>query len=118
MTTVAIPVKDDKGPESSVDHHFSRAPYYALYDIEKESFTIIKNEAANKPGHEGPLELLDARDVTAVLCAGIGPGALDFAAELGMTVCFGRAQTASDMVEMYEARELENVSDGSPCGRD
>jgi predicted Fe-Mo cluster-binding NifX family protein len=86
--------------------------------VEDDTVSIIKNDAANKPGHEGPLELLNGKHVTSVLCAGIGPGALDYADEVGMTVCFGRAKTVGEMITMYNERSLEDVADGSPCGKD
>jgi len=115
MAVIAIPLKDNNGMDSHVNEHFSRSPFFMIYlDSEKEH-KIIENSAAFTPGHEGTIDLLKQNDVESILCSGIGPGALDYAQELKMRVCFGRAKSVGELLEMNDRGELEDVIDGSPC---
>lgn len=116
MSIIAIPLKDDRGLQSAVNEHFSRSPFFLIIDEPLESNKVIENSAAFKPGHEGTMELLHENSVENVLCSGIGPGALDYASELKIRVCFGRAKNAQELYEKYTRSELENVVDGSVCG--
>lgn len=115
MSLLAIPIKEDNDFDSNVNMHFSRSPFFFIYNTTSKSGNIVKNTAANKPGHEGPLEILNGLGVTKILCSGIGSGAIDFAKELGITVCFGRTKTVSELIERYKNGELENILDGSAC---
>ena len=113
---MAIPLKDDKGMGSAVNEHFSRSPFFMIIDEASNGQKLIENSAAFKPGHEGTMEMLHGNGVENVLCSGIGPGALDYASELNIRVCFGRAKDAQELYEKYSRSELENVVDGSACG--
>lgn len=39
---IFLPVKEDKGIESKLDERFARAPYFLIYDLEKNQ--IVKTE--------------------------------------------------------------------------
>ena len=113
---LAVPVKGEDGLEALVDHHFSRAPYYLLYETGDGAVRSVRNISAQSRGqHEGPIEQLYDAGVRAIACSGIGPAAIDFAAELGIPVCFGRARTAGELIEKYREGGLESLADGSPC---
>lgn len=118
MVLLAVPLKNDSGLESPVNNHFSRSPYFLLYDTATGDNKVLENGAARGAGHDGPLNLLYDNGVRSVACSGIGPGAMDYAAELGITICFGRAQKAQDLVDKYMGGTLENMADGSLCGGD
>jgi len=113
--TIAIPLKDNNDMGSHINEHFSRSPYFMIYEESPKSHRVIENRAAFTPGHEGTIDLLKENDVKSIICSGIGPGALEYAEELGMSVCFGRAKDAAELLEMYFQKKLENVVDGTPC---
>ena len=118
MTLLAVPLKDDTGLGSAINNHFSRSPFFLIYDTKSGTASVMQNDAAHSTGHAGPLSQLFDRGVRAIACPGIGPGAIDYAAELGISVCFGRGETAQDLVDKYAAGTLETMADGSPCGGD
>ncbi|HOP09390.1 MAG TPA: NifB/NifX family molybdenum-iron cluster-binding protein [Candidatus Methanofastidiosa archaeon] len=115
MTVIAIPLKDDNGMDSHINEHFSRSPYFMIIGEKGDTDMIIENKAAFAPGHEGTLDLLKDHDVDMIICSGIGPGALEYADELGMKVCFGRAKSAKELLDMHAKGDLEDVVNGSPC---
>ncbi|NCC65803.1 MAG: dinitrogenase iron-molybdenum cofactor biosynthesis protein [Spirochaetia bacterium] len=49
---VAVPA-EKKSLDSAICVSFGRAPFYCIYDTEKESSTFIENSAANSPGGAG-----------------------------------------------------------------
>lgn len=116
MTLLAIPLKEDRGMDSLVNAHFSRSPFFLIYDTASGESSVEKNDAATAQGHEGPLNQLFDRGVRSIACSGIGPAAIDYAGELGMSVCFGRGARARELVEKYMGGALESMADGSPCG--
>ncbi len=115
---LAVPLKDGAGLGSAINAHFSRSPFFLIYDTKTGSASVAQNSAAHASGHEGPLSQLFDLGVRAIACSGIGPGAMDYAAELGISVCFGRGETAQGLVDKYVAGTLETMADGSLCGGD
>ncbi len=49
---VAVPA-EEKSLDSAICVSFGRAPYYCLYDTEKETSTFLDNRAASSPGGAG-----------------------------------------------------------------
>ncbi|MBN1785850.1 MAG: NifB/NifX family molybdenum-iron cluster-binding protein [Candidatus Methanofastidiosa archaeon] len=115
MSILAIPLKEDKGLGSLVNEHFSRSPFFIIIDDSKATESVVENKGAFKPGHEATIELLSENKVDRILCSGMGPGAMDYAKELGMKVCFGRASTAGELLQKFRDGGLEDIVDGSPC---
>ena len=81
---IAIPYED-----GVVCQHFGKAPQFKIFDVQPQGVVesvVIDSEAS---GHEALAEFLAAQGVQAVICGGIGQGALVSLAQSGIDVLPG-----------------------------
>ena len=70
-----IPLITNEGLKSEVNAHFGSAPYFLIYDTEKEtSETISNSDEHHIHGMCHPMKALDDKDIGAVVCGGMGAG--------------------------------------------
>ena len=93
---ICVPTETNEGLKSKLHGHFGSAPYFTVYDTEKNETSIIENtNAHHSHGTCHPLGSLGTADIGAVICIGMGARAVQklneakikaFKAETGKTI--------------------------------
>ena len=99
---IAIPYED-----GVVCQHFGKAPQFKIFDVQPQGVVesvVIDSEAS---GHEALAEFLAAQGVQAVICGGIGQGALVSLAQSGIDVLPGVTGNPDEVIEALIAGTLQ-----------
>ena len=113
---VCIPVEEDNGLDSVAYGHFGTAPFFLIYDLEKEEIKMIKNgDLHHEHGMCQPLKALNGEMVDAILVGGIGAGALMKLNHQGIKVFSVANETASKNIELLKRNDLGEFSVENSC---
>lgn len=114
---IIIPLGEDAGLNSAVHDHFGSCPFYALVNTQDGSLAILPNAAMHHDhGQCTPADLFAANGIDAVLCKGIGAGAISRLQALGITVyTMPTARTADEAIEAFNQGTLEKVNAHHTC---
>lgn len=113
---ICIPTNDARGLASAMSVHFGRARYFALADTEDGSVELIGNERACQGGGRcDSAEVLRNRRVDAVVCAGIGAGALARLQALGVRVVATEAEDVAGALAALRAGRVRPFDLASAC---
>ena len=91
--------------------HFGRTPMFKVYEIENGVVTragLLDPEGA---GHGALVGVLMECGIEALICGGIGPGAVNFLAQAGIAVYAGNSGSADEAAVAFAAGELAQNSD-------
>jgi len=109
---VCIPVLSPQGVQSTISRHFGTAPHFVMLDTDRqEPLSTLSPNAAGSCQCGSPM--LASMDVDAVICGGIGAGALERLAERGITVYGTEAATVSTALELLRQGRLAVLRDGT-----
>jgi predicted Fe-Mo cluster-binding NifX family protein len=110
---IMIPVEDEKGLDAQVAHHFGRAPYFAIVELDNNNKAEVKIEPNKSehmggvPGHSHESFLELKPDV--VIAYSMGPGALNTFLSAGVKVLEANANTVKGNVESFKEGKLEEL---------
>ena len=114
---VMIPVEDKAGLDAQVAHHFGKAPYFALVEVDEDQKTSkIKTEPnrsehmGGQPGHSHESFLALKPDI--VIAYSMGPGALNTFQDAGITVLEATADTVKGNIESFNKGKLKELAGG------
>jgi predicted Fe-Mo cluster-binding NifX family protein len=114
---IMMPVEDKAGLAAKLAHHFGRAPYFALVEIEETQKTPVVKTEPNRsehmggaPGHSHESFLALKPDV--VVAYSMGPGALTTFQNAGVTVLEAKADTVKGNIEFFKEGELKELAGG------
>lgn len=100
---IAIPSKDSKGIESSMEEHFGRAKYFTLIEVRDNE--IVKVKVLKVPWEEhkvGDLPRLLAKEgVKLVFANRIGRRAREILSQMGIEVKEGYSGKIKQILELY-----------------
>jgi predicted Fe-Mo cluster-binding NifX family protein len=99
------PLEEQGGKNSRMSEHFGSAPYYAVADTGAGSFEIITNTSMHHDhGQCTPADFFAELGVSALICIGIGAGAIAKLRMLGIDVFMVHsAHKASKKMAVYSA---------------
>lgn len=112
---VSVPVMDRSGLSSTVGQHFGKVPDYAIMDTESGTLSFLENTSEHRGGVGMPPELLAKAGVQVMLCAGLGPKAVDMLSSLGIQVFVGAKGTVGETLEAYNAGKLLRADHDNAC---
>ncbi|MBU5484620.1 NifB/NifX family molybdenum-iron cluster-binding protein [Clostridium sp. MSJ-11] len=113
---VCIPVKENKGLDSVAFNHFGSAPFFLIYDLEKEEVKVIENgDLHHEHGMCQPLKAIGGEDIDAILVGGIGAGALMKLSNQGIKVYKVSKDTLAQNIELLKRNELPEFSANHSC---
>lgn len=114
---IMVPVEDESGLEAQVAHHFGRAPYFAIVELDETQETPKVRTEPNRsehmggaPGHSHESFLALKPDV--VVAYSMGPGALNTFQNAGVTVLEATSNTVKSNIESYKEGKLQELSGG------
>ncbi|HSN95422.1 MAG TPA: NifB/NifX family molybdenum-iron cluster-binding protein [Anaerolineaceae bacterium] len=99
--------------QDEVFAHFGRTPEFAIYQVEDGK--IIKEErmAAPAEGHSALAGFLKTQNVTALICGGIGGGAINALRSAGIEVFTGASGKVREQAESLLAGQLPQLGEAN-----
>jgi predicted Fe-Mo cluster-binding NifX family protein len=111
---IAIPT-DGNRLEDMVAQHFGRCENYLLLDENGRLSRILKNTSEHMGGTGLPPELLKKNGADVLICAGLGPRAIELSAQVGLKVFTGPPVSASELFSMWKSGKLREATAESAC---
>ena len=113
---ICIPIETDEGKSAKVYGHFGSAPYFAIYDTEKDKFEVIDNSNQHHAhGTCHPMGILNGKNINAVVCGGMGARAVQKLTDGGIKTYRAVAGTADEIIKKYKQGELEEITIENAC---
>ena len=115
---ICIPTETSDGQNAKVYGHFGSAPYFTIYDTEKDTCEIIDNSNQHH-AHETchPMGVLDGKDIEAVVCGGMGARAIQKLNEAGIRAYMAEPGTVQDMTNKYLKKSLKEITPENACSQ-
>jgi predicted Fe-Mo cluster-binding NifX family protein len=114
---ILMPVEDEAGLGAQVAHHFGRAPYFAIVELdENQKISKVKTEPnksehmGGAPGHSHESFLALKPDI--VVAYTMGPGALSTFQNAGITILKATENTVKGNVESFKEGKLKELAGG------
>lgn len=96
--------------------HFGRAPQFKIFEVTPQGVQEAVIVDTQGSGHAAISEFLAAQGVQAVLCGGIGHGALVALAQLGIDVVPGVSGNPDEAIQQLIDGTLQPAGMGCGCG--
>ena len=93
--------------------HFGRTPMFKVYQIENGEIVAAGLLDPQGAGHGALVSVLLQYGIEALICGGIGPGAVNFLAKAGIAVYAGNAGSAAAAAEALAAGALAQNADAN-----
>ena len=113
---VAIPVVGDEGMDSRVNPHFGKSIGFVVVDLNGENLRFLDAAALRKPSECAPISGLAEKGAKALLCLGMGRGALVRCHEAGLLVFQASGATVREALACFAAGISADFPDESICG--
>jgi len=112
-----IPTNDTNGAEAQLSGHFGRAPYYAIADTDADTVTIVANPAvAHGHGECVPTSgIFGDGGYDAVVCQGIGRGAINRLTEAGVSVYVSDGPDVASAIASFRRSSLHVAGTADAC---
>ena len=115
---ICIPVETDMGKEAKVYGHFGSAPYFSIYDTDKDDCETIDNSNQHHAhGTCHPLTVLEGKGIDAVICNGMGTRAIQKLNDAGIRAYTASGNNVREIIDKYRSNELEEMTIDSACHR-
>ena len=107
---VCIPSDGADNAHDTVCRHFGSAPFFTLYDTERDEVKVIENtNAHHSHGQCHPLSQLNPYHIDGVVCAGLGRRAADNLQQQGITIYRASGETVNDVIALAREKKLVTV---------
>jgi predicted Fe-Mo cluster-binding NifX family protein len=113
---LCIPVLASKGLKSTVSPHFGGAPYFIIVDTENNAVEEVQNQNEHHAhGMCHPLKSLQGILIDAMICSGIGAGALNKLHQAGIKVYNASGETVEELVNNFKGNKMEEINPDEVC---
>lgn len=113
---ICMPVLEENGLDSIIFGHFGSAPFFATYDTADNQVSFVNNnESEHEHGQCMPVDALKRIGAEAVLCKGMGMRAANLLIQAGITPYMVDAQTISDAIAQYNAKNVVVMDESRAC---
>ncbi|MFH1226631.1 MAG: NifB/NifX family molybdenum-iron cluster-binding protein [Planctomycetota bacterium] len=113
---ICIPTETQDGKSAQVYGHFGSAPFFTIYDTEKDTVEIVKN--ANEHHSHGmcqPISALAGKSIDVVVCGGMGARAVQKLNEGGVKAYRAVPGTVADIAGQFSKGSLEEITIDNSC---
>ncbi|MDD5165826.1 MAG: NifB/NifX family molybdenum-iron cluster-binding protein [Candidatus Omnitrophica bacterium] len=115
---LCIPTETKEGLGAKVYGHFGSAPYFTVYDTDKEGIKVINNtNAHHSHGMCHPIGVIGTSSIDAVVCMGMGARAVQNLNAANIKAFRADGKTVSEIVNKYKAGELEEITIENACAQ-
>lgn len=112
---IAIPTNIG-GMEDIIFAHFGRAPTYTLHDTKTGETKVVLNGGEHICGMGKAPTALSKFGADAIICAGMGPRAIQVLKQLGIRVYYSNAQLrVGEIVELFKDGKLPEMDERQAC---
>jgi len=115
---ICIRTETKEGKSAMVYGHFGSAPCFTIYDTDKDSVEIIDN--ANQHHSHGmchPMGSLTGKNIDAVVCGGMGGGAVLKLNEGGIKAYRASIGTVMEIASQFKNSKLEEITVQNACSQ-
>jgi len=113
---ICIPTSAADGKTAKVHGHFGGAPYFTIYDTEKDSIEVVNNDNQHHShGMCQPMAALSTKGIDAVVCGGMGARAIQKLNEAGIKVYRAVAGSVAEIVQQFSKGGLEEITADNAC---
>lgn len=115
---IVIPVLDERGVNAQLSGHFGRAPYFAVFELDKAGNTLDQKTVPNVGEHFGGsgqrADQILALKPNVVITYGMGPRGLSRFqnARVAVLRANANADTVKDVIAAFNKDELEELTEG------
>jgi len=114
---ICMPVKGTKGLSESVYEHFGSAPFFAVYDFEKETLEFTENmNDHHQHGNCQPFDAIRALNAESILTGGMGARAVNLLNKGGIKVYLMTGKTIGEAVKNFKNGKLKELTVNNACG--
>jgi len=115
---IAVPIKEDRGLESTVHGHFGSAPIFARVNSETMEFKMLRNpNLEHAHGMCNPLGLIKDMQVDGLICAGMGARALQLLNQAGIKVFKTGDATVREAIAHLTGGSLPEMTIEGACSQ-
>jgi len=115
---ICIPTETNEGKQAKVYGHFGSAPYFTIYDTEKDSVEIINNaDQHHSHGACQPMSALVGKKIDAVVSGGMGARAVQKLNEGGAKAYRAIPGTVADIISQFTKGGLEEITVDNACAQ-
>ena len=115
---ICIPTETDMKKQAKVYSHFGSAPYFTIYDTEKDDCETVDN--SNQHHDHGtchPHRVLVSKKINAVVCSGMGKRAIEKLNEAGIRAYIASGDNVLEVIDNYRTNELVEMTSENACHR-
>lgn len=113
---LCFPALSTNGADALMCDHFGSAPHFVLFDQQKKEYETISNpKASHEHGQCRPMDLLAKRDIVAVVCKGMGKGAIAAIERENIKVFTTQSKTVKGAISEFMAGALVKLDPATGC---
>jgi predicted Fe-Mo cluster-binding NifX family protein len=110
---VFFPLLENNEKDSRISDHFGHAPFFGVYDVQKNELKIIENNLDHLDMNKSPIDQIQEKvNPTIIFAKGIGRRAINIIEEKGLKLRTGNYLTVGEAIENLNDLD-DQVSD---CG--
>jgi predicted Fe-Mo cluster-binding NifX family protein len=111
-----IPTNDTNGASAQLSGHFGRAPFYVIADTDADTVVVVENPSVSH-GHGEcvPASQGFADGYDAVVCQGIGQGAINQLNQAGVPVYVSDGPDVAAAIASFRRSSLRMVGSEDAC---
>ncbi|MDO9534498.1 MAG: NifB/NifX family molybdenum-iron cluster-binding protein [Bacillota bacterium] len=115
---LCIPTTGNEGLKASVSGHFGSAPHFTIYDTDSEEIIVIDNQNLHHThGNCQPLRALSGVEIDAVVCGGMGAGAIFNLNQGGIRAYLGQEGTVQEIAKAFQEGNLPELTPSNACSQ-
>ena len=115
MTRIAVPTNGVNGLSEAVAEHFGRCQTYTFLNSKGEVIKVINNTSEHMEGIGLPPVLLKKEGADILLCKDLGPKALSYFHQFGISVCVDQAKTVKEIYQRWKSKKLKPAGPQDTC---
>jgi predicted Fe-Mo cluster-binding NifX family protein len=113
---LCIPVKENKGLESSVYSHFGSSSAFIICDTDDDSIEVLDNSDKNHDhGQCHPISSINGKDIEAIIVGGIGARAINKLQANNIKVFQSEPGTVEHNVNLFKKSLLKEFTANDAC---
>jgi predicted Fe-Mo cluster-binding NifX family protein len=113
---ICIPTGTADGKSAKVHAHFGGAPYFTIYDTDKGDVEVVNNDNQHHShGMCQPMAALSGKNIDAVVCGGMGAGAVMKLNQAGVKAYRAIPGSVEEIAQQFSKGGLDEITVENAC---
>ena len=112
---LAMPVLEDAGLESRINAHFGKSKAFVVVDCDGNNYRYFEADALRQASECAPISGLVGNGAKAVMCRGMGKGAMARCSQAGLVLLDAPGSTVGECIANFLQGLAEDFPDSSIC---